>query len=287
MFDFRYHAISLAAVFLALLVGLLLGVAIGDAQLVSGARENIRAGLRGEVADARREAASARRDRTRSEDFADQAYPALVDGRLTGRRIGLVFISQRSRETFERVRDALRPSGAMLASVSTLREPIDVAGLAGAARDTRYAALQGDPGLLGPLARRLGVQMTQGGRLLQRVRRTLLSSSSGDLEGMEGVVIAHSAQRPEGEPGEQAEAFERALVDGLQETNVPAVGVELTSTDPSQVPWFNDRGLASVDNLDQVAGRAALVFALGGADGAFGIKRTADDLLPDTVRPGG
>jgi hypothetical protein len=29
MFDFRYHALSLVAVFLALMIGLLLGVAIG------------------------------------------------------------------------------------------------------------------------------------------------------------------------------------------------------------------------------------------------------------------
>ena len=35
MFDVRYHALSLAAIFIALVVGLLLGVAIGDKELVS------------------------------------------------------------------------------------------------------------------------------------------------------------------------------------------------------------------------------------------------------------
>ena len=46
MFDFRYHALSLAAVFIALVVGLLLGVAIGDKELVSGARQELRDSLR-------------------------------------------------------------------------------------------------------------------------------------------------------------------------------------------------------------------------------------------------
>ena len=42
MFDVRYHALSLAAIFIALVVGLLLGVAIGDKELVSSARNDVR-----------------------------------------------------------------------------------------------------------------------------------------------------------------------------------------------------------------------------------------------------
>ena len=41
MFDYRYHALSLAAVLLALMIGVLLGVAIGDSNLVSSAKNGI------------------------------------------------------------------------------------------------------------------------------------------------------------------------------------------------------------------------------------------------------
>ena len=61
---------------------------------------------------------------------------------------------------------------------------------------------------------------------------------------------------------------------------MPAVGVELTSTEPSQVPWYKSRDISSVDDLDAPAGQAALVYALAGAHGAFGVKSTADSLLP-------
>ena len=43
VFDFRYHALSLVAVFVALVLGLLLGVAIGDKGLVSSAENNMQA----------------------------------------------------------------------------------------------------------------------------------------------------------------------------------------------------------------------------------------------------
>ena len=78
MFDFRYHALSLAAVFLALVVGLLLGVAIGDEELVSCA-EDIRDSLREDV----RRPPRARRRARRS--CAEQRFGA---GRLPGPRRG-------------------------------------------------------------------------------------------------------------------------------------------------------------------------------------------------------
>src|SRR3954452_9151841 len=90
MFDVRYHALSLAAIFIALVVGLLLGVAIGDKELVSSAREDIRDSLRNDVrrADAERDAAKARLAAERS--YGEKAYPILTEGRLRGRKVGLV-----------------------------------------------------------------------------------------------------------------------------------------------------------------------------------------------------
>jgi len=60
MFDFRYHALSLVAVFLALMIGLLLGVAIGDRGLVSGAERNLRGSLRADVRRSRAQSADLR-----------------------------------------------------------------------------------------------------------------------------------------------------------------------------------------------------------------------------------
>ena len=65
------------------------------------------------------------------------------------------------------------------------------------------------------------------------------------------------------------------------------VGAERTTTDPSSIGFFSDHGFASVDNVDQLPGRVALVYALGGAEGEFGVKETADTLLPDLLAPAG
>ena len=41
--------------------------------------------------------------------------------------------------------------------------------------------------------------------------------------------------------------------------------------------------MSSVDNVDEVAGRAALVFVLAGSQGSYGRRDSAQALLPPVV----
>ena len=100
---------------------------------------------------------------------------------------------------------------------------------------------------------------------------------------VDGIVVMRNGPDLKGDAEAVRKAFEEGFVDGIKDTEVDVVGVERTATDPSEVGWSGDRGLTSVDNVDQVAGKAALVFALNGSDGAFGVKSSADALLPDVV----
>ena len=286
MFDFRYHALSLAAVLVALVIGLLLGVAIGDAGLVSGAEQNLREDLREDVREARADAAELRDDLARSQRYEQQTFRTLVGRQLENRRVALVFIGGRDHRVFSGVRDALAPSGGELSFVTTVRAPMDLEAIAELTEGTRYENVGEDPDLLRELGERVGRQFIEGGRLLRDLRPELFTSSSGELTPVEAVVIARNPAA-EREPEKEAEFTRRfvdGLVSGLEDARAPDVGVEESTTQPSQVPWYIDRGVASVDNIDTVAGKASLVFALAGlADGHYGEKPTADALLPDAL----
>ncbi|HVS28081.1 MAG TPA: copper transporter [Solirubrobacteraceae bacterium] len=281
MFDFRYHALSLVAVFLALAVGLLLGVAIGDKGLVSSAEHQVRDSLRKDVRSAHSEATGLRRQLTAESKFGSQAFPLLVQGKLIGRRIGLITIGAVSDKIAGRVRRALEQTGGRLVSVGVLRVPLRLGDLANSAAGTPYSALSARaPALIDRFGRRLGAGVISGKGLYQQVSRALLKSSSGPLDGLDGVVLARASRRLA--PADEAtmSQFEQGFVAGLTQNGTPVVGVETTTTNPSQIPWYQSRNIASVDNVDQLPGRAALVFALAGVSGAYGVKRTADGLLP-------
>jgi len=276
MLNFRYHALSLVAVFLALAIGLLLGVAIGDKGLVSSAERDVRASLRGDVRDAQAQRDDALAQLQQRQQFEREAYPALVGGRLAGRRIALIELGGASDRLWNLTKDALQGSGATLSSVSVIREPLQLDELASAARGTRYERLGENADLLHPFATRLGIQFTHGGRLLRLVRRDLLLQGSGALNGADGVVVVRSTPELKGADADAVETFEDGFVRGLRAQDVPVVGVETADAETSQVEWFKDHELSSVDDLDDPIGRAALVFALTGERGSFGVKATAD-----------
>lgn len=276
MLNFRYHALSLVAVFLSLAIGLLLGVAIGDKGLVSSAEKDVRASLRGDVRDAQAQRDDALAQLQQRQQFEREAYPALVGGRLAGRRIALIELGGASDRMWNLTKDALQGSGATLSSVSVIREPLQLDELASAARGTRYEQLAESTDLLHPFATRLGIQFTHGGRLLRLVRRDLLLQGSGALNGADGVVVVRTTPELKGDEADAVETFEDGFVRGLRAQDVPVVGVETSDAESSQIEWFKDHELSSVDDLDDTIGRAALVFALTGERGSFGIKPSAD-----------
>jgi Copper transport outer membrane protein, MctB len=284
VFDFRYHALSLIAVLVALVLGLLLGVAIGDKGLVSSAENNIKESLRSDVRAEQKKVSSLNDQLAQKDKFEQEVYPLLVDGQLTDRKIGIVFLGQSSDDINNEVANALETSGGKKVGAVEVREPLNLGDLAGRAAGTRYETLAtGDDKLLSDFGTRMGVQLVRGGKLIARERRSLFSAVAGTLGPFDGVVIARDL--PDGMSSDdlhRVNTFEQGFIKGLASRNVQVVGVERSDADPTQVPWYRSQGLSTVDNLDQTAGQAALVFLLAGrTDGAFGIHQAR--LLPDIV----
>lgn len=283
MFDFRYHAMSLAAVFIALIVGLLLGVAIGDKELVSSARSDILDSIRSDVDKANAERDAAKKRLAEEQQFADKALPILTGGRLRGRRIGLVLLGPSDIKPDD-VRDWLDTAGAKLTLSAQLREEVDPKALGDRARGTRYEDVASKPELLGPLARRIGIQLVQGGRLVSRLRSSLLQTVSGDPGGLDGVIVVRPSKLPaDKQAADRLNKLQDGLTRGLAQTDAKVVGIEKSSVDDSQIGWYRGRELSTVDNIDETAGKAALIFVLAGADGAFGRRDGAQDLIPPVV----
>jgi hypothetical protein len=282
----RYHAASLIAVFLALAIGILIGAEFGGDALTN-TRKDLEHSLVGNLQDARSRADELSADLNRSDEFGERVYPVLTRDRLAGRRLAIVALGGLPGDLTGDVEDALGPSGAKLVGVGVVREPVDVNGLAGALAKTRFADLRTNPEALSELGTGLGRQMVLGGTLPEVVRGQLFSRASGSFGGLDGVIVVRDQPEDMG-PVQRSRAgqLESALMGGITATRVPAVGIEGTTTEPSSISFFQSNDLASVDDADLTAGRLALVFSLLGAEGSFGIKGSADRLLPDLLTEG-
>ncbi|HEX4466125.1 MAG TPA: copper transporter [Solirubrobacteraceae bacterium] len=286
MFDYRYHALSLAAVLFALALGVLIGVAIGDSNLVSSAKDGIVHKLNVEVGDANERISDLRGSLTDEQAFAKGLYPLAVRELLSGHDVGLVFLGNSSDEVNSLVRSAVTAGGGSLVTVAAVREPLDLEAIDEAAAGTHYATLAESVPLVEHFGELVGRQLVSGGQavnqeLINRVRGPLMSALDGPFTRLQGVVVMR-AEPTEMEPeqSEAAAAFESGLLAGIAAVGVPAVGVELSNATESQIPWYKGKHISSVDDVDEQAGQASLIYALAGYSGTFGIKGTADSLLP-------
>lgn len=110
MINFRYHVVSLTAVFLSLAVGLVLGSTVLNGPMLDALNSQISTlgqtnqQLRDQVSFLEAEA-------RKEEEFARQAAPLLLDGVLTGRTVTLIVLPD-AEEYAEEVADRLEMAGA-------------------------------------------------------------------------------------------------------------------------------------------------------------------------------
>jgi len=272
MFDFRYHALSLTAVIVALVLGVLLGVAIGDRNLVSSGEKAIRNDLRHAISSAQNHADELQGKLNDRKDVLDGVSSLLVDGQLAGRSVGVVFLGPKSNTDNGYISKALKASGGNAAWVIALKEPLDTKAVAGNAEGTQYANLGGDdPTLYGKLGLRVGTQLVQGGKLIQNERSSLSDSFDGKLAPVQTIVLIRDTPSdldPADKPN--VDAFEKGVVAGLQQPGAVVVGAQTEATTPSQTSWYDDQGLTYISDLDEVEGQISLIYALNGSQGRFG-----------------
>lgn len=282
MFDLRYHAASLAAVFLALIVGILLGVAVAHSGFVSSAERKV---LNQRITDLEKRLDKAQLDKTQQQALAiyvKTTYPTLVDGRLDGKRIAVVFVGPVDGQLRAKVESALVDAGAPPpVRLRAIRVPLDVKSLEEAIPHRRAFKSFRGPQNLRNLGQTLGQALVHGttASLWDTLSSELVEERTGSDHGRaDGVVIVRTARAQSGESGR----FVSGLYSGLASAEVPAVGVESSAGGGSVVAAYRRGGLSSVDSVDTLTGKLALVLLLaGGQPGSYGVKPSAGDgVLP-------
>jgi hypothetical protein len=277
VFDFRYHALSLVAVFLALGIGIVLGASLGDS-VVSEANKDVRSSLRGDLIDARVDARTAAQAVAHRDSFIEASFERLAGASLRRARVAVVASGGLPQDVESDVRDTVKDAGGTIDSVSRFDAAPDLVTL-GKELGGRFTAIGTNPKALRSLTRRLARALVRGGRTATTLKAAFPDAFSGDFRGADAVVYYHAGV----DRDTRSQRFEAALVEALRDTKRPVVGVETSEADPSQIPWYVRAGLSTVDDVDQPAGRPPLALALAGAKGNFGYKKTADSPLPATT----
>lgn len=285
MFDLRYHVASLTAVFVALVVGILVGVGLSGKGFVNDAE---RANLTRQIADLQRDRdasrqslESASRGAQALRDFADATYPAVVSDRLRTRRIAVLFVGPIDGGVSFEIDRAVRDAGGRVVRTRSIGVPVDMVAVQDALR--RQPALRQFTGVdrVEDLGRGLSRELASGGAtpLWDALDAIIVQEREGPATPpADAVIVTRSADPQFG----ATKAFLAGIYSGLARSGVPAVGTEASDAGASALPAFVLAGLSTVEAVDTSAGRLGLVALLAGAaPGSYGLGEAAlDGVLP-------
>lgn len=308
MIDFRYHLVSIVAIFLALAVGIVLGSTVLNAPLVAST-ERITATLRANNNDLHAQLTDLQARGGSSDAFVAERLPQLVQGALAGARVVIVEAPGADTKLRDPLQQVITAAGATISGRVTITEkfltarPSVLDQLVATAKPSALT-FPADATPHGKAAAVLASALvtpdrTQAGKSDSAEPDVLKSFESDGLVSIDGdpgrratlAVVLAPAVAYEGETAEAHTAAVVSLAGGLDAASEGAVmvGAVPTSATGGAIAALRASSdltptVSTVDNADMAFGQAVVVYALreqvGGDAGQYGLASDATAVEP-------
>lgn len=294
--DLRYHISSLAAIFLALGIGIVIGGALLGEDGVIKEQQKIISDLEQEFEHLRTEKKHLQNMLKHQEveaqvfrQFHQAVYPTLIKDFLKDRRIAVFRTNDSIEKRHERaVCTVLREAGAEVVSsvaftpwVGVKLDHPKLAELFSSSRPEEAWSTH----VLTSLVE--GLAVGKAGRILPLLREVkILEYDTTPEKAIDSVVLVGGSNTKD---ACRTDLIDLPLSTAARNFGLTVIGVEPLNIQYSYIPEYSGAGLTTVDNIDTIPGRVALVYTLATRKkGCFGVKETAQALLPavDGYSPG-
>lgn len=284
--DYKYHIASLVAVFLALGIGILIGsTMLGNDTLIEYQKqvtdrlENQLQSMRETNESTQARASALEKDSGIHKQFEKEILPVLVAGRLENKNFALLELN-----TFgfpPEITRIINDAGGEVTSVTSINNFYDN-------RNT-----------LNDLYTVMGWEETDPEKQIRKLAAELAAGiNDGDKGAFFETLIDHDILQTSGDYGIPVDGliivgggygdnkrdmqFDLHTIDYFQDLNIPVLCVEETDVNFSYVKDYQRKHVSStIDNIDTAPGQLAMVLALSGQPGNYGVKSTAQMLLPE------
>ena len=82
------------------------------------------------------------------------------------------------------------------------------------------------------------------------------------------------------ESSKRINKVDKLVIDIGRKYNIPIIGIEKSNVNYSYISRYKDFNISTIDNIDMIIGKVALILAMEGNPGNYGIKSTADSVIP-------
>lgn len=284
MINWRYHIMSIIAVFLALGVGITIGISLAEDGTITLGQESLVDDIRRDINEVRSKNTALNAERSTDLRYQDNTFPYLVAGRLQGEKIALVTSSSISDETRRSISSSIQTAGGQVVSTTVIDSSFDADEVITQTSQSlqQYPRLSviDETNMESILGSQLALEVAAANPpvALTALQDTLVDSISGNYDLQADSVLLLT--RADDNYSPYYTGLEREFILNLKANGFVVIGGETTDAPRSEVPMFIAMGIPSADNINSRIGQLSLIYALAGERDTYGIKPTSDMLIP-------
>ncbi|WIV10983.1 copper transporter [Proteiniborus sp. MB09-C3] len=288
MTNIKYYVLTVVSIFLALAIGIYIGFMFDAQDILMSQKEDIVTQLEErfdyleeENKTVRDEIAKVTQENEQIKEFNRAIYGDVIKDKLNGVKIAIIETSEDY--IYKGIGQILESAGAEVTSITTIKNNFD--SNLELLKDA-YEKVAGTENLDNNNIAKLAVDIVaqeiingEDSRAIEAFKLEGLIDATGKyLIAVDYIVIAGGRKEKD---DTRFDVIDKRIIDACKKSNIPIVGVEKENVQFSYIDKYKDNRISSVDNVDTIMGRVALVLAIDGRPGNYGVKPSAESLVPN------
>lgn len=282
--NMKFYVISIAAIFLALGVGIYIGFILDSQELITDQREDIITDieesfnfLSDENEELRESLELERKSNSDYELFINSTYEDIIGNRLLGTNIAI--IETNDDYIYSGVGNILEIAGADVVNITTISDKLMDEELLNKFYE-EFNITRIDDNIVKDSTEKLfkSIAIGETTDFVIKLNENKFVEMVGLInEPIDYIIIAGGSIEEE---VEKIETVDATIIQVANEMSIPIIGIETLETIYSYMSEYNKLGITTVDNIDTTIGKVAFILAIEGRPGNYGQKDTAEELIP-------
>ncbi|HHV82144.1 MAG TPA: copper transporter [Tepidanaerobacter syntrophicus] len=286
LINIKYLVITVISIFLALGIGILVGVQMDSEEIIVEQQEITLQKMEEKFSELNQTNEELKNQIQKlsdanqlSETYIKNIFPDYIKGKLAGMHV--VVVETSGDYVYTEMRQALKTAGADVVSISFDNDKLFNMTEEDESELMAYFKLASKENIIPTIVK--NVSDAAYGKANKENLAFLIEKGilyvSGNLETPANyVVIAGGSSRDEGD--NRYEAIDIPLIRELKKYSLPVIGVETTDAKISYIEMYKKQNISTVDNVDTVIGQTSLILVMTGKEGHYGVKNSANSLMP-------
>ncbi len=286
LINIKYLVITVISIFLALGIGILVGVQMDSGEIIVEQQEitlqkmeqkfNELNQTNEELKNQIQELSAASQ---LNETYMKNIFPDYIKGKLA--EMHVVVVETSGDYVYTEMRQALKTAGADVISISFDNDKLFNMTEEEQSEVMTHFKLTTEENIIPTIIKK--VSEAACGKASKEDLAFLIEKGilyvNGNLENPANyVVIAGGSSRDEGD--NRYEAVDIPLIRELKKYSLPVIGVETTDAKISYMEIYKKQNISTVDNVDTIIGQTSLILVMTGKEGHYGVKNSANSLMP-------